>query len=223
MKTRYLDFYFDYLSPYAYFAWRRIGGFCTDHDVELRIHPVVFGKLLDHWGQLGPAEIPPKREWLAKYCYRYARQHGFQIKGPKYHPFNSLSALRLSLAEVSGIDQENVVSAIFEAGWGQGRDIGDLKDLISILETSGVDGTALSEQIRKPTTKERLKQETASAIEHGVFGVPTMIVDDQLFWGNDQFDHMSCYIRDGDALETEKFAAALGRERTIDRKRVLDG
>ena len=220
MNTRYLDFYFDYLSPYAYFAWRKLEKFCEDHDLEARLHPVVFGKLLDYWGQLGPAEIPPKREWLAKYCYRYAQQHGFEFNGPKYHPFNSLAALRLSLREVSGIDQEKVVSAIFDAGWSQGKDIGDVMELISISESIGVDGTALSEQITKPSTKEILKQETASAIELGVFGIPTMIIDEQLFWGNDQFDHMSLYVEGNDALDADQVSESLRRKRAIDRKSV---
>jgi len=222
VKTRYLDFYFDYLSPYAYFAWRKITNFCEDHEVELRVHPIVFGKLLDHWGQLGPAEIPPKREWLAKYCHRYAHQHGFEFNGPKFHPFNSLPALRLSLSEVTGVNQEKVVSAIFEAGWSQGKDIGDLNELISILDSLGIDGTVLSEQINRPSIKEILKQETAGAIELGVFGIPTMVIDEQLFWGNDQFDHMSLYVEGNDSLDTGKVIEALSRKRAIDRKLVRD-
>ena len=218
MKTRYLHFYFDYLSPYAYFAWRKLAKFCEDHDVELRFHPVVFGKLLDHWGQLGPAEIPPKREWLMKYCYRYAQQHGFEFNGPKFHPFNPLPALRMSLREVSRANQEKVVSAIFEAGWSHGKDIGDIEELISILESLAIDGTALSEQIKKPSIKGILKQETDGAIELGVFGVPTMIIDGQLFWGNDQFDHMSIFVEGNDSIDTDKITEVLSRKRAIDRK-----
>jgi 2-hydroxychromene-2-carboxylate isomerase len=220
VSKRYVDFFFDYLSPYAYFAWRRIPKFCKAHHSELRIHPVVFGKLLDHWGQLGPAEIAPKRQWLAKYCHRYAHQHGFAFNGPKYHPFNPLPALRLSLREVSGIDQEKVISAIFEAGWSQGKDIGDPRELISILDSIDVDGIALFEQINEPAVKASLKQETDRAIELGVFGVPTMIIDEQLFWGNDQFDHMSLYIEGNDPIDAVKVAEALNRKRAIDRKYV---
>jgi 2-hydroxychromene-2-carboxylate isomerase len=222
LKTRHLDFYFDYLSPYAYFAWCKIADFCSNHDVELRIHPVVFGKLLDHWGQLGPAEIPPKREWLVKYCHRYAEQHGIEFKGPQFHPFNPLPALRLTLREVSGTNQENVVSAIFEAGWSQGKDIGDPRKLMSILDSLGVDGAALVEQIQKPSIKKLLKQETDRAIELGVFGVPTMIIDEQLFWGNDQFEHMSIFIEGNDSLDVAKVTEALGSTRAIDRKKVMD-
>jgi 2-hydroxychromene-2-carboxylate isomerase len=220
MEIKYLDFYFDYLSPYAYFAWRKVTRFCEDRGLELNIHPVVFGKLLDHWGQLGPAEIPPKREWLIKYCVRYAQQHGFNFKGPQFHPFNSLAALRLSLSEVSGKNQQKVVTEIFEAGWARGRDIGDTQTLVSVLESAGIDGAALAEEINKPIVKEQLKNETDKAIELGVFGIPTMIIDEQLFWGNDQFDHITLHLQGNNPFNAEEMEKVIGRERAIDRKRI---
>ena len=78
----------------------------------------------------------------------------------------------------------------------------------------------ITEQINEPSIKEFLKQETDSAIELGVFGVPTMIIDEQLFWGNDQFDHMSLYIEGNDPIDAVKVAEALDRKRAIDRKYV---
>jgi 2-hydroxychromene-2-carboxylate isomerase len=218
MKT--LHFYFDYLSPYAYFSWRKLSGFCQEHSLALNSQPVVFGKLLDHWGQLGPAEIPPKREWLAKYCNRYAKLHGFEINPPKYHPFNSLMALRLSLKEVASTDQEKIINAIFDAGWTQGQDLGDEEVLLSILEDIDVDGSNLVKQIQQANIKEILKNNTQQAIEKGVFGVPTMIIDDQLFWGNDQFEHMELYMLGKDPLERDKVNASLKNARAIDRKVV---
>ena len=77
-----LEFYFDYLSPYAYFAWHGLERLCQDQVIEVTFKPVVFGKLLDYWGQLGPAEIPPKREWLMRYCLFYARRHRIPIAFP---------------------------------------------------------------------------------------------------------------------------------------------
>ncbi|MBT6265600.1 MAG: 2-hydroxychromene-2-carboxylate isomerase, partial [Halieaceae bacterium] len=105
MSSKTIHFYFDYLSPYAYFAWRRLPALARQYDCEIDPHPVVFGKLLDKWGQLGPAEIPPKQQWLNQYCLRYAALNGFEYNPPKQHPFNPLAALRLSLKPVSGADQ----------------------------------------------------------------------------------------------------------------------
>ena len=220
MKPQHLDFYFDYLSPYAYFAWRQIGPLCERYQVELRIHPVVFGKLLDHWGQLGPAEIPPKREFVYKSCYRYAILHGFDFNPPKYHPFNPLHALRLSLREVCGDHQRQVISAIFAAGWSNGQDIGNPGELTVIVNALALDGALLLAQTQIPAIKETLHKETQAAIERGVFGVPTIIVNDQLFWGNDQIEHIVLCLEDRDPLDQEKVAAALARARAIDRKAV---
>jgi len=220
MKVTSLDFYFDYLSPFAFFAWRDIGQLCEKYQLELRAHPVVFGKLLDHWGQLGPAEIIPKRDWVSRYCLRYAVLHGFEYNPPRFHPFNPLPALRLSLKEVSGAQQLAVIDALFHAGWTRGEDLGDLDNLIAILERAGIDADGLDEKITEQAVKDTLAGETSSAIARGVFGVPTMIVGDQLFWGNDQFEHIGLLLEGKDPLDSQKHKSLKSRLRKIDRKKI---
>jgi 2-hydroxychromene-2-carboxylate isomerase len=196
MKPTSLDFYFDYLSPFAFFSWIKIEKFCEQYQLELRAHPVVFGKLLDHWGHMGPAEIPPKSQWVGRYCKRYATLAGFDYSPPKYHPFNPLPSLRMSLAEVSGSDQHAVISAFFKAGWTEAEDLGDVANLISILEGAG--------------------------IARGVFGVPTMIIEEQLFWGNDQYDHMQLLLEGNDPVSPEELDSFTDRPRMIDRKAITN-
>ena len=217
MTARTVDFYFDYISPYAHFAWRNLTALSKRYDCEINAHPVVFGKLLDKWGQLGPAEIPPKRQWLQQYCLRYAAINGFEYNPPKYHPFNPLAALRMSLHEVSGGDQHQVISAIFEGGWCRGEDLGDLSTLTSLIGQRGVDAEPLSEQISNPDVKQMLVDETNMAIKLGVFGVPTMIIDGLLFWGNDQMEHIELLLAGKDPLDRAKISAQ-ERPRGIDRK-----
>jgi 2-hydroxychromene-2-carboxylate isomerase len=220
MKATTLDFYFDFLSPFAFFAWRELGPLCDKYQLELRAHPVVFGKLLDHWGQLGPAEIIPKRDWVSRYCLRYAGLHGFEYNPPKYHPFNPLPALRLSLTEVSSGQQLAVIDALFHAGWTQGEDLGELDNLIAILGRSGIDAEGFAEKITEQAVKDALISETSSAIARGVFGVPTMIVCDQLFWGNDQFEHIVLLLEGKDPLDGQMHKSLESRPRMIDRKNV---
>lgn len=221
-QTSTLHFYFDFISPYAYFAWRQIPQLCEDHDLELEIHPVVFGKLLDHWGQLGPAEIPPKSRWLKHYCLRYAALHGFEYDPPKYHPYNPVTSLRMALADVSGSEQSEVISAIFEAGWSQGEDLGDPDALIAVLKSRGIFCDNYLERISDLSIKDKLREETDSAIAAGVFGVPTIIIGDQLFWGNDQFDHIKLLLEGKDPIDTDKIAAIETRGRAIERKAFLE-
>jgi len=215
--TSKIHFYFDYISPYAYFAWRKLPSLAKKFNRQIEAHPVVFGKLLDKWGQLGPAEIPPKRTWLNQYCLRYAALNGFEYNPPKKHPFNPLAALRMSLKEVSGINQLRVIDTIFEGGWCQGEDLGDLSTLISLLEKQSIDGENLSQKVSESDIKSLLINETNMAIENGVFGVPTIIVDDNLFWGNDQMEHIELLLAGKDPLVREKLNQE-ERPRAIDRK-----
>ena len=178
----------------------------------------MFGKLLDKWGQLGPAEIPPKNNWLNQYCLRYSAINGFEYNPPKKHPFNPLAALRMSLKEVSGINQFQVIDAIFEGGWSQGADLGDLPTLISLLEKQSIDGENISQQITKRYVKNLLVNETKDAIDRGVFGVPSIIIDDNLFWGNDQMEHIELLLAGKDPLNREKLNLHESRPRGIDRK-----
>ena len=217
MQPKSIDFYFDYISPFAHFAWRNITSLAKRYDYQIHAHPVVFGKLLDNWGQLGPAEITPKRKWLHQYCLRYAALNGFAYNPPKFHPFNPLAALRMSLKEVSGDNQHKIIDAIFEGGWCRGEDLGDLPTLVSLLEERAVDGNYLSQQIALPNVKQLLIDETNIAIDLGVFGVPCMIVDGLLFWGNDQMEHIELVLAGKDPLDKNKLDA-LARPRGIDRK-----
>ena len=212
-----IHFYFDFISPYAYFAWRKLPALAKKYNREIEAHPVVFGKLLDKWGQLGPAEIPPKRNWLNEYCFRYAALNGFKYNPPKKHPFNPLAALRMSLKEVSGDDQLRVIDSIFEEGWSHGADLGDLSTLTSLLTRQSIDGETLSKKVSESEIKELLIDETTYAIEKGVFGVPTIIIDDTLFWGNDQMDHIELLLDGKDPLDRERLNDQ-ERPRAIDRK-----
>ena len=212
-----IHFYFDFISPFAYFAWRKLPALAKKYNRELEAHPVVFGKLLDKWGQLGPAEIPPKRNWLNEYCFRYAALNGFKYNPPKKHPFNPLAALRMSLKEVSGDDQLRVIDSIFEEGWSHGADLGDLSTLTSLLTRQSIDGETLSKKVSESEIKELLIDETTYAIEKGVFGVPTIIIDDNLFWGNDQMDHIELLLDGKDPLDRERLNDQ-ERPRAIDRK-----
>ncbi|XXY50476.1 2-hydroxychromene-2-carboxylate isomerase [Sorangium sp. So ce269] len=215
-----VDFYFDYISGYAYFAWLRLQEICDRRGAELGVHPVLFAGLLDHWGQLGPAEIPPKREWAYKDAFRVAHLHGIELSCPKYHPFNPLLALRLSLPEVGGAEQRRVVAAIFRAGWGQGIDLGSRDELAGALDREGLDSRGLIERASAPAAKEALRQGTERAVGRGVFGVPTTFVGDELFWGSDRMDHIELALDGRDPLDHARVREALARPRAADRRKA---
>jgi 2-hydroxychromene-2-carboxylate isomerase len=214
-----LDFYFDYLSGYAYIAWLKIGRLLARRQVELTIRPVLFAGLLDHWGQLGPAEIPPKRDFVYRDGLRQAAIEGFEFACPKFHPFNPLPALRLSLREVAGEHQRAVVDALMRAGWGEGIDYGSRDELKGALDRAGLDGAGLIARIDEPAVKQALKDDTARAVARGVFGVPTMMVGDELVWGSDRMQQVELLLDDKDPLDRARLEDILGRARAAERRR----
>jgi 2-hydroxychromene-2-carboxylate isomerase len=206
-----VELFVDFISPYSYLAWPRVRALCARRGVGLALHPVLFAALLDHGGQRGPAEIPAKRMWLVTDCVRTAALEGVPFTFPKHHPFNPLSALRVALREVAGPYQEEVVDAIFEAGWARGADLGSPDELIAALDDRGLDGRALLARAAEPGAKEALRRETSEAIARGVFGVPTMIAGPDLFWGNDRIQHLELALDGRDPLDHERIPELLGR------------
>jgi len=209
MKTAI--FYFDYISPYAYFTWDALqkNHFAESANIEYR--PVLFAGLLNHWEQKGPAEIPAKRVFLMKQTLRYAARHHIPFEFPAYHPFVPLHALRVSLPCVAGDQQMTVMRALWEAAWVKGQDLADAKVVIAALCAHGLDGEALFAKTRESEAKNQLRIYTETAIEEGVFGVPSIVVDKEVFWGNDSLIDVEDYLAGEDGLEPEKIAAFLNR------------
>ncbi len=211
MAIARVELFFDFLSPYAYLAWPRLRALSARRGVTLALHPVLFAALLDHGGQRGPAEITAKRAWLVTDCLRSAALQGVPFTFPKHHPFNPLYALRASLREVARERQEDVVDALWEAGWAKGADLGSPEDLVAALDARGLDGRALLARAGEPAAKDALRRETDDAIARGVFGVPTMIAGDRLFWGNDRVEHLELVLDGRDPLDLERVATLLAR------------
>jgi len=176
---RRVTWYFDFISPYAYFSLHtleRLGA-----DVAIRYQPVLLAGLLNHWGQKGPAEIPSKRVWTYRSCVWWAQQNNVPFRLPAAHPFNPLPYLRLSIA---GGNSPSAVRTIFDGLWTSGVDPADPGAVASLAASLGIP----LERIADPSVKSALRESTERAVQKGVFGVPTFGIDDHLFWGNDSLD-----------------------------------
>ena len=180
---RQANWYFDYVSPYAYLQLECFHRLPVD--IEVTIKPVLFAGLLSFWDNMGPAEIPAKRRQTYRYCHWLAHKRGIPFKAPPRHPFNPLAVLRLSISLNSDID---AVRAIFRHIWGDGRDGQDPASLKPLAESLGV--TDLTAAISDPTVKDQLRQNTEEATASGVFGIPTFEIESELFWGDDITDMM---------------------------------
>lgn len=192
---RRVTWYFDFISPYAYFGLHtleRLGA-----DIEVRYQPVLLAGLLNHWGQKGPAEIPPKRVWTYRSCLWWAKQNSIPFQVPAAHPFNPLPYLRLSIAAGNSA---HAVCTIFNALWTTGADPADSGAVACVATALGVP----LERIADVQVKSSLRAATELAALKGVFGVPTVAIDEQLFWGNDSVDFAAAYLQDPSILDTEE-------------------
>jgi 2-hydroxychromene-2-carboxylate isomerase len=187
-----LAFYFDFISPYAYLGWTQIDALAARYGRTVRPIPVLFAALLGHSGTLGPAEIPLKRAYLYKDTKRLAATFGVPFAPPPTHPFNPLLALRIAGLEPRAIDP------LYRAAWGGGGGIDTPERVAAAL--AGFDAASLIARANEPAAKAQLREATDAAIAAGVFGVPSVIADDELFWGCDSFAHLERFLEGNDPL-----------------------
>ena len=191
--ARHADWYFDFISPYAYLQFKHFHRLPKDFEITLR--PVLFAGLLGHWEHKGPAEIPAKRVQTYRYTHWLAKRLGVPFKTPPAHPFNPLRVLRLAIALNA---DHAVVEALFNYVWGTGGDVGDSMALSRLAARFGV--TDLEQAINRDAVKQTLRANTEAAIARGVYGVPTFAIDEELFWGFDTTDMLLDYLSDGTML-----------------------
>ena len=182
---RVIRFYFDYVSPNAYLAWTRLPVLVARHGVEIKPVPVLFAGLLQAHRQLGPAEVAPKMRWMWKNTLRKAAMIGVELNAPAFHPFNPLIALRVSSLALAAGEQHKLINALFDAVWVRGLHVAEPAVVESVANEAGLEGAVLIERAQEAACKTRLRAQTDDAIAAGVFGVPTMAVGSEIFWGYD--------------------------------------
>jgi 2-hydroxychromene-2-carboxylate isomerase len=178
---KHITCHLDFISPYACLAFEHLPRALQGLSYEVEYRPVLFAALLKQHGQLGPAEIAPKRDWTYRQAMWQAHRHGIEMQMPAVHPFNPLALLRLAVAcGHGGAANRYVCETIFRHVWRGGADAADtkrLEELIAVLKPA--------RDVAGDDVKGELKANTEAAIARGVFGVPTFAVDDKLFWGFD--------------------------------------
>ena len=181
-----IDWYFDFISPFAYLASESLERFPAG--IELRPCPVLFAGLLQHWQTRGPAEIAPMRRFTFRHIRWLADNNNFALTPPPEHPFNPLKLLRLCIALGSA---PAVVQRLFRFVWAEGRSSDNPAHWQALLTELGADDEAC---VSTPEVKARLKQNTQDAIDNDVFGVPSFRVDNEIFWGFDSIDFLLAYL-----------------------------
>ncbi len=190
-----ITFFLDFISPYAYLAFEALPKALLGLSYAVSYQPVLFAGLLKHHGQLGPAEIPAKRDWMHRQVRWLAQRDGTPLQFPAQHPFNPLGLLRLAVAsDPAGLPNRYVCETLFRHVWTGGADAASAERLQVLTEL-----LAPARDPRSADVKAQLQAHGAAAIAQGVFGVPTFVVDGQVFWGQDALPMLRSHL-EGDAL-----------------------
>jgi len=186
-----IDFYFDPISPYAALAFERLPEALAGRSVAVRYLPIVFGAMLKSLDHKGPAEIPGKRDWTYRQVLWLGHRLGVPLDLPAAHPFNPLPLLRLlwATAPAGQTPGRYAVERVLRHVWRGGLDAADPARLAALATELAPPRDPASDEV-----KGALREATDAALARGVFGVPTMAVDDKLFWGLDAMDMLTGYL-----------------------------
>ena len=194
-----MRWYFDYISPYAYLQSTQLKQ--LDSIEQVTCTPVLFAGLLNHWENKGPAEIAPKRKWTFREIAWLADSDNIELNFPSSHPFNPLPLLRLGMVHDNSID---VVQRLFRFVWAEGNVPQDEIALSALLDELGTDAA----ELKSESLKKRLHANGELAIKQGVFGVPSLKIDNELFWGYNATFMATSYLTNYKSYPHEKIKRA---------------
>lgn len=202
MKT--IDFYFDFLSPFSYFAWINHTRNIDLEKFKIVYKPVLMGRLFSHFEFPGPGEITVKRNYELKKCFRYAAKNKIDFLPPSTFPFNPLAIIRCATSSATGENQFEVIDCIFKSIWAQGNILEDPELIQKILNDTNLDPNIVENSF-KPDSKKELKANIKEALARKVFGVPTFAIGEEYFWGNDSFEDLNLYLSNSEQWDRETY------------------
>ena len=183
--TKEIDFYFDFISPYAYLAYKKIQS--LPKDIKINYKPILLGGLHNLEGITPPAFIKPKLKHMMNDCLLIAKKNNFVFKWNSKFPINSLNIMRGYFC-VNSSNQGQYIKTMFDAYWKDDLDISKEEILASLLEECKINKNIFFKTIEDPIIKKKLKDVTKNAHEKEVFGAPTFIVNNKIFWGQDRLE-----------------------------------
>ena len=183
-----IAFYYDYGSPASYLAWTQLPSICARNSASIDYHPILLGGIFKTVGTTSPVQVRSKGDWFFKDMQRYAEHYGVPFVKNPHFIINSLPLMRGALwAENEGrLDDYNRM--MFEACWVHARNLNDPSEIMAVLAENGFDAEEVAAAIQTDAIKQGLIKATEDAANQGVFGVPTMIVDGVLHFGQDRLD-----------------------------------
>ena len=186
--SSHIDFYFDIISPYSYIAHKKIQKIKEQQKIIFNYKPILLGGLHNLAGISAPAFNKYKMKNMQSDCELVSKKNNISFKWNLKFPINSLSIMRGYLA-VEDRQKEDYLNIFFNAYWKDNLDLSSEKEFLKLLENIKIDSKIFFDKITQQSIKDTLKQLTNDAFEKEVFGAPTFIVNNKIFWGQDRLEY----------------------------------
>ena len=186
--TKLIDFYFDFISPYSYLAFNKLKSLNKDNQINIDYKPILLGGLHNLGGITAPAFNERKMKNMKNDCELIANKNNITFKWNTKFPINSLYLMRGYLL-INDDLKEKYFDFCFNAYWKDDIDITDEKNITIILENIGFNKKDFFDGIKDLKIKEKLKDLTKNAFDKDIFGAPTFVVNNKIFWGQDRLDY----------------------------------
>ena len=182
------EFYLDFGSPYSFIAHKKIREIENKNSIKIKYMPILLGGLLKAAGIKPNVDIPIKGKYMIKDCKLWAEKYGITFKFNSYFPINTLDLMRCVLVAEKKSFAENFINKVFDAIWKDGLNLNDTLILQKLLQNLDINPKTFLMEAIDPKIKEELKKRTESAFDKGIFGAPSFIINNKMFWGQDRLE-----------------------------------
>ncbi len=186
--TDEIEFYYDIISPYSFLAHKRILKIEKEKKITFRYKPILLGGLHNLLNITAPAFVQSKSKYLIDDCNMVAKKYNINFKFNDKFPINSLSIMRGVLV-VEKNKLKNYVNNFFDAYWSYNKDLSKENEIINVLEKLEIEKEIFFSKIKDQSIKDKLKKFTMEACDKKIFGAPSFIVNNKIFWGQDRLDY----------------------------------
>lgn len=195
--NKIVEFYFDLGSPSTYLAYTQLPKICADTGSQLIFVPILLGGIFNSTGNASPVTIPAKGRYMIQDLSRFAQRYGVPLKFNPHFPINTLTLMRA----VTGMQMRQpdrflaFINCLFSALWVEARNLNDPATVAAVLNENGFNPDEVLVLSNDDAVKATLKENTETAVKRGVFGAPSMFIENQLFFGQDRLDFVEQALR----------------------------
>jgi 2-hydroxychromene-2-carboxylate isomerase len=194
--SKTLEFYFDFGSPTAYLAHKRLQQLSDQYDLHVQYRPILLGGIFKATGNASPITIAAKGAYMGQYDLpRFSKRYNVPLNFNPYFPINTLNLMRGAIAAVRLDCFTTYTNAVYDAVWIDEKNMGELDIVTDVLRSAGLDAEAIMALSQDAGVKAQLIAETEKAVERGVFGAPTMFMQDEMYFGQDRLDFVEEALR----------------------------